>query len=357
MGPCVRRVDKKNHGIAKRSVFPPPVISTAAKPVTARPRVLQSPCSLTSNLLSRVQSCVVAAPVQRTILQLDGAVLAVDGFGKAEDLFGLADHVGCRHLPGSMRYQPRLTTVFPSSVATAAMILCGVSLHQVSPVADGACTASIMVVKKPGDCAASAPSPRLFRNAFQRSLGLRAVDAVDRGRVIACDHQQPLNAGEPRLFIVIFGIFGEIGDKVAVVGLRRIDLREWRWRLAGAALARGGDDEIFRRDAQRIAAALRDRRGAIEAERARIEQDAVGGQRALRHHAAGGGNRCGTSRASRSPPCRRCRSRPRPHSSCGCRVSGRQKPARRKTGTRSSPPAAPAPCASHTAASARESCA
>ena len=30
-----------------------------------------------------------------------------------------------------MRYQPRLITVLPSSVPTAAMILCGVSLHQV----------------------------------------------------------------------------------------------------------------------------------------------------------------------------------------------------------------------------------
>ena len=64
-----------------------------------------------------------------------------------------------------MRYQPRLVTILPSSVATAAMILCGVSLHQVSPVVDGDCTALIMVVKKFGDCTTSAASPRLFRNA------------------------------------------------------------------------------------------------------------------------------------------------------------------------------------------------
>ena len=64
-----------------------------------------------------------------------------------------------------MRYQPRLITVLPSSVPTAAMILCGVSLHQVSPVDDGDCTASIMVVKKFGDCTMSAVSPRFFRNA------------------------------------------------------------------------------------------------------------------------------------------------------------------------------------------------
>ena len=64
-----------------------------------------------------------------------------------------------------MRYQPRLTTVLPSSVATAAMILCGVSLHQVSPVEDGDCTASIMVVKKFDDCTMSAVNPRFLRNA------------------------------------------------------------------------------------------------------------------------------------------------------------------------------------------------
>src|SRR6202521_1729296 len=64
MGPRVRGDDEGvcrtvHHGIAKRSVLPPLHMSTAAKPVTARPRVPQSPCSLTSNLLSRVQSWVV----------------------------------------------------------------------------------------------------------------------------------------------------------------------------------------------------------------------------------------------------------------------------------------------------------
>jgi len=32
------------------------------------------------------------------------------------------------------------------------MILCGVSLHQVSPVDDGDSTAAVMVLKKFGDC-------------------------------------------------------------------------------------------------------------------------------------------------------------------------------------------------------------
>ena len=111
-----------------------------------------------------------------------------------------------------MRYQPRLVMALPSSVATAAMILCGVSLHQVSPVDDGVCTASTMVVKKFGDDTISAASPRLFRNALNAALRLRPIDAVDRGGVVARDHQQPLDAGEPRLLVVIFGILGEIGD-------------------------------------------------------------------------------------------------------------------------------------------------
>src|SRR5262249_47875205 len=48
-----------HRGNAKRSVLPPPLMSTAAKPVAAKPRLPQSPCSLVSNLLSRVQSWVV----------------------------------------------------------------------------------------------------------------------------------------------------------------------------------------------------------------------------------------------------------------------------------------------------------
>src|SRR6202012_4051276 len=47
------------HGIANRSILPPLDMSTGAKPAEARPRVPQSPCSLISNLLSRVQSSFV----------------------------------------------------------------------------------------------------------------------------------------------------------------------------------------------------------------------------------------------------------------------------------------------------------
>jgi len=87
-------------------------------------------------------------------------------------------------------------------------------------------------------------------------LRLRPVDAVDRGGIIARDDQQPLDAGKPRLLVVIFGILGEIGDKVAVVGPRRRDLGEGRGRLVAAALAGGGDDEIFRRAFSRMRSAV-----------------------------------------------------------------------------------------------------
>src|SRR5260370_33354888 len=65
MGPGVRRDDDRvalHHGIANRSVLPPPLMSTAAKPIGPRPRLPQSPCSLLSNLLSRVHSSFAAPP-------------------------------------------------------------------------------------------------------------------------------------------------------------------------------------------------------------------------------------------------------------------------------------------------------
>src|SRR5882757_651968 len=171
MGPCFRRDDDRakyfsDHGIAKRSVLPPLLMSTGAKPIAARPRVPQSPCSLVSNLLSRVQSCV--SPPQFSGLSLYWMVRfsPSTASAKLKICLGWPLTSGCRHLPGSMRYQPRLVTALPSSVATAAMILCGVSLHQVSPEEEGFCTASIMVVKKFCDCTTSAASPRLFRNAL-----------------------------------------------------------------------------------------------------------------------------------------------------------------------------------------------
>src|SRR5438445_10819551 len=155
----VEGAGSSHHGTAKRSVLPPLDMSTGTKPIGARPRVPQSPCSLISNLFSRVQSSLAPPQFSGLSLYFTARFSPSTASAKLKICLGWPATSGCRHLPGAMRYQPRLTTVLPSSVATAAMILCGVSLHQVSPVDDGDCTASIMVVKKFCDCAASALSP------------------------------------------------------------------------------------------------------------------------------------------------------------------------------------------------------
>src|ERR1700722_20165090 len=74
MGPGVRRDDDGDihHGSANRSVLPPVLISTAAKPIGGRPGGPQAPRSLVSNLFSRVQSCVV--PPQFSGLSLNRMV-------------------------------------------------------------------------------------------------------------------------------------------------------------------------------------------------------------------------------------------------------------------------------------------
>src|SRR4051794_25733560 len=166
MGPRLRGDDEgKDHGIANRSVLPPLLMSTVANPIGLRPRVPQSPCSLISNLLSRVQS--ILAPPQFSGLSLNLMARPSPSIASAKLKICLGWPVtsGCRHLPGSMRYQPRLVTALPSSAPTAAMILCGVSLHQVRPAEEGDCTASIMTVNKFGACTMSEVSPRFFRNA------------------------------------------------------------------------------------------------------------------------------------------------------------------------------------------------
>src|SRR3954468_13722832 len=154
------------HGTANPHVLPPPDISTGAKPVGLRPRLPQSTCSVNSNLLSRVQSSFPPPQFSGLSLALTVRLSASTASAKLKICLGWPVTSGCRHLPGSIRYQPRLVTAWPSSVATAAMILCGVSLHHVRPVEEGDCTASIMVVKKFCDCTMSALSPRLFRKAF-----------------------------------------------------------------------------------------------------------------------------------------------------------------------------------------------
>src|SRR6267378_673608 len=93
MGPRLRGDDGRigwqlHHGIAKRSVLPPLLMSTAAKPIAARPRVPQSPCSLISNLLSRVQSWVVPPQFSGLSLNLRARLSASTTSAKLKICFG-----------------------------------------------------------------------------------------------------------------------------------------------------------------------------------------------------------------------------------------------------------------------------
>src|SRR3977135_1471555 len=86
-----KSVDAKfayHHGIAKRSALPPLLMSTAAKPIAARPRVPQSPCSLISNLLSRVQSWVVPPQFSALSLNLRARLSASTPSAKLKICFG-----------------------------------------------------------------------------------------------------------------------------------------------------------------------------------------------------------------------------------------------------------------------------
>ena len=60
------------------------------------------------------------------------------------------------------------------------MILCGVSLHQVSPVEDGDCTASIIMVKKFGACTISGVIPRLSLSAVDASTKSLSSSSISR---------------------------------------------------------------------------------------------------------------------------------------------------------------------------------
>ena len=105
MGPCVRRDDDgargaSHHGIANRSVLPPLLISTGAKPIGASPRVPQSPCSDISNLLSRVQSSFAPPQFNGRSRYLTARFSPSTASAKAVDLLRLAGHVGMQALAG-----------------------------------------------------------------------------------------------------------------------------------------------------------------------------------------------------------------------------------------------------------------
>ena len=235
MGPCVRRDDDRACMSITASQIAASCRRSTCRPAQSRsaasPRVPQSPCSLISNLLSRVQSSFAPPQFSGLSLMLDGAVLAVDGFGEAEDLLRLAGHIGMQALAG--------IDAVPAAAGHGLAVVGGDRGHDlvrrvVAPGQPGGGRLlhrldhggeEILRLHDVGG------EPAALQERRQRGLRLRPVDAVDRGGVIARDHQQPLDAGEPRLLVVILGVLGEIGDQVAVVGPRRRDLGERRRRL------------------------------------------------------------------------------------------------------------------------------
>src|SRR5947207_14480240 len=91
--------ERVHHGIAKRSVLPPLHMSTGAKPVAAKPRLPQSPCSVVSNLFSRVQSGFVPPQFKGLSLYLMVRFSASTASAKLKICFGWPVTSGCRHLP------------------------------------------------------------------------------------------------------------------------------------------------------------------------------------------------------------------------------------------------------------------
>ena len=113
----------------------------------------------------RFQRFAAAFPLTRPIARRRAADLfdLCAGFVYSQVLFAC---VSLRLLPQLQGGPQSVTTLAArASVPIDAITLCGVSLHQVSPVGDGDCTASIIVAKKFGDCTTSAGRLRLLRNA------------------------------------------------------------------------------------------------------------------------------------------------------------------------------------------------
>ena len=113
----------------------------------------------------------------------------------------------------------------------------------------------------------------------QRALRLGALDAVDRIGVVAGDGQQALDAGKPRLRVVVVGFLRQI-DRRAFRRVGRPRGGETRL-LVHRTAARVGDLEIAFANAQLGVAALRHRRAAVNRRRACMHIDQVGVERAV----------------------------------------------------------------------------
>lgn len=95
--------------------------------------------------------------------------------------------------------------------------------------------------------------------------------------VVAQDHEQALDPGKPRLGVIVVGFFREINDRPLAIRTVEVGL------LARRAAARIGNFEITVADAKIGIAVLRQRRGAINGRRARVQINHIGVERPVHH--------------------------------------------------------------------------
>jgi len=130
---------------AKRSVLPPLLMSSAAKPVTARPGCRSRPAHCISNLLSECKAGS-RRPVSGLSLNLTARFSPSTASAETEICLGCPTTSGC-----SICRVDAIPAAADHGLAVVggnrAMILCFVSLAQVSPVEDAIAPRSIMVVK------------------------------------------------------------------------------------------------------------------------------------------------------------------------------------------------------------------
>src|SRR5258708_24552636 len=185
-----------------------------------------------------------AAPVQRPVLELEGTVLGIYSLGETENLLGLTGDVrmqafaGIDAIPAAADHGLAVVGADGGHDLVRRVVAPGKPgrrgrLHRVDHGREK--------IRRLHDVGRQAAIPEERR---QRGLRLRTVDAIDRRGIVTRHHQQPLNAGEPCLLVIILAVLGKIGHQIAVVGPRRVDLGKWRRALPAAALAGSRDHEI-----------------------------------------------------------------------------------------------------------------
>ena len=192
-----REVFCHHHGIAKRSVLPPLRHVDGGKAGGGKAAGAAIALFVDLELAFAGAKLGGAAPVQRLVLELDGAVVGVDRLGETENLFGLAGDVGMQAFAG--------LDPIPAAADHGLAVVGADRGHDlvrrvVAPGQPGGGRRLHRVdhggeeIRRLHDVGRQ---PAAFQERRQRCLRFRPVDAIDRRGVISGDHQQPLDAGEP----------------------------------------------------------------------------------------------------------------------------------------------------------------